>query len=79
MGQCVGPIIAPGDLGDCKVSPKDFLLQPELLNVEMAYLPDSLPHDHASGGGGISLQLEVRVVPKILGDALGAETLLGSL
>ena len=79
MGQCVGPIVAPGDLGDSKVPPKDFLLQPELLDMEMAYLPDSLPHDHASSGRGIRLQFEIGIVPKLLGDALGAETLLGSL
>lgn len=71
MSEGVRPVLTPWDLGDNELSPGNLLLQPELLDVEMADIPYPLPHNYASSGRGIRFQFKAGVVPEALCESLG--------
>ena len=79
MRKSIRPILRSRNLGHYKISLLHPFLQPELLYVEVSDLPNSLPHENTSGGGGICSQFEVGIIPEVLSDTLGAEALSSSL
>ena len=50
MSESIREVFTPWNLGDNEFSKSDLLLQPELLDVEMADLAYPLPHNHATSG-----------------------------
>ena len=79
MRESIGPIIAPGELGDDQLPRNYRFLQPELLDVEMTDLPNALPHDDSACGGRVGLQLKTWVIPEVVSQSLSFETFDGSL
>ena len=75
MSECIREILTPWDFGDKDISISDFLLQPELLDMEMADFAHPLPHDYAAGGGGIRPEFKAGIIPEALGESLGVEPL----
>ena len=53
MRECIGTILTTGNFRNKNLSAGHLFLQPELLDVEVSYVPNPLPHENASGGGGI--------------------------
>ena len=50
MSECIREVLTPWNLGDNEFSNGNLLLQPELLDMEMADFTYPLPHNHATGG-----------------------------
>ena len=43
--------------------------------MEMADFPYPLPHNYATGGGGVRFQFKAGGIPEALGESLGVEAL----
>ena len=57
MREGVGPIITPWNLGDNQFASCHGFLQPELLDMQVANIANTLPHDDAACGGRIGLEV----------------------
>ena len=79
MCESVGPVLTPWNLGNNKFASCHGLLQPELFDVQVANLANSLSHDDTACGGRICLEFETGAVPKVVCEPLDVESLDGSL
>ena len=78
MCESIGPVLTPWNLGDHQFASCHGLLQPELLDVQVADLANSLSHNDAACGGRVHFEFKTWVVPEVVREPLGVEPFDGS-